>query len=315
MKPIAIIFSDLHIHDHARFSTRLDTSLRVLDKVSDLCVRYKVPAFHLGDLFHVPEYISVNLLSIIINKFNELAKKGWKLYCISGNHTIPSVSTIGNAPISYESCLSNLYDFVKCIDYKKVAIGGVRFWGIPYVDQNRGLSEYLSKIELNPKKKNVLLLHSSYPGARDTDGTVVESENINLNTLNRFDLTLMGHIHKPQRLSKKVYMIGAPYQQRRTDKDCSMGIWILGEDLSMEFMPLSNTYPRYIDVESKDDVVDDGNYYTVVAKVKEVPTTELKLEDGMSKQSIAKKYLRHISVKDKEKKKVVLDIIKMVDND
>ena len=83
----------------------------------------------------------------------------------------------------------------------------------------------------------------------------------------------------------------------------------------MEFMPLSNTYPRYIDVESKDDVVDDGNYYTVVAKVKEVPTTELKLEEGMSKQSIAKKYLRHISVKDKEKKKVVLDIIKMVDND
>ncbi len=35
-------------------------------------------------------------------------------------------------------------------------------------------------------------------------------------TLNKFDLVLCGHIHKPQRLSNEgLYAFGAPYQQRR----------------------------------------------------------------------------------------------------
>lgn len=33
-------------------------------------------------------------------------------------------------------------------------------------------------------------------------------------------------------------MIGAPLQQRRTDKDCKLGYWKLYSDLSMEFIEL-----------------------------------------------------------------------------
>lgn len=39
-------------------------------------------------------------------------------------------------------------------------------YGVPYIDNNVGLSEYLKKLELDKSKKNILLLHTDYPGAK-----------------------------------------------------------------------------------------------------------------------------------------------------
>ena len=48
------------------------------------------------------------------------------------------------------------------------------------------------------------MLHTDYPGARDTDGREIGSvENLNVNTLNKFDLVLCGHIHKPLKIIKE----------------------------------------------------------------------------------------------------------------
>lgn len=58
-------------------------------------------------------------------------------------------------------------------------------------------------------------------------------------------------------------MIGAPNQQRRTDKNCKLGYWKIYEDLSMEFVPLKG-FPKFKDVESEEDIKDDGNYYTII---------------------------------------------------
>ena len=90
------------------------------------------------------------------------------------------------------------------------------------------------------------MLHTDYPGARDTDRREKGSvDNLDVYTLNPFDLVLCGHIHKPQSLSKKVYMIGAPYQQRSTDKDCILAYWKLYSDLSMEFIELKG-FPKFV---------------------------------------------------------------------
>ena len=129
--------------------------------------------------------------------------------------------------------------------------------------------------------------------------------------LNRFDLVLCGHIHKPQRLSKKVYMLGAPIQQRRTDKDCKMGYWLVMDDMSMKFVELKG-FPKFIDVESEEDIKDDGNYYTVLPKKasSERVESDHKITKQLSKKRLAKRYMKQKGIKDKKKEDLLINVLK-----
>ena len=48
-------------------------------------------------------------------------------------------------------------------------------------------------------------------------------------------------------------MIGAPLQQRRTDRDCDLGYWLIFDDLSMRFVVVEK-YPKFIDVTDENDI-------------------------------------------------------------
>ena len=173
------------------------------------------------------------------------------------------------------------------------------------------MGKNLKNINFISGSKHILLLHTDYPGAKDTDGKVVDSsENININMLNRFDLVLCGHIHKPQRLGKKIYMVGAPLHQRRTDRNCEMGYWKVYSDLSVKFIPLKE-FPRFIDVESEEQVKEDGNYYTVIPPKVEVKTeVQHNITKKLSKRSLAKKYLKYKGIQDENKEKLLVKILK-----
>ena len=249
---------------------------------------------------------------MIVKQFLKLNGTSFKCYTISGNHEIMEISKVGIQPKSWIYDLDPLFPWLHDLDYKTFKLThNIQVHGIPYVDHNIGLSTYLKNMKLEEGYKHILLLHTDYPGAKDTDGRVVDSaENINLNMLNRFDLVLCGHIHKPQRLSKKVYMLGAPIQQRRTDKDCKMGYWLLKEDLSMEFKELKD-FPKFIDVESEDEVKDDGNYYTIIPqKASEKINTTHKITKTLSKKKLAKRYLKEKGIKDKSKEDLLINILK-----
>lgn len=312
---IAVAFSDLHLNLWAKFNKdykRTQDSFRVLFKIKEVCNKYKVPALFCGDLFHKPEVIQKELFTMIVKQFLKLNGTSFKCYTISGNHEILEISKVGIQPKSWIYDLDSLFSWLYDLDYKTFRLTpNIQVHGIPYVDHNIGLSTYLKNMKLEEGYKHILLLHTDYPGAKDTDGRIVDSaENINLNMLNRFDLVLCGHIHKPQRLSKKVYMLGAPIQQRRTDKDCKMGYWLLKEDLSMEFKELKD-FPKFIDVESEDEVKDDGNYYTIIPqKASEKINTTHKITKTLSKKKLAKRYLKEKGIKDKSKEDLLINILK-----
>lgn len=313
---IAIAFSDLHINLWAKFNEnnhRTLNSFRVLSTIRKLCRRFNCPALFCGDLFHKAETMDQELAEIC---YNELIEGFW-IYAISGNHDIKKISKIGTKPFSW------LYQVEKygimILDYEKTPLSptykDIMVYGVPYIDNNVGLSEYLKKLELDKSKKNILLLHTDYPGAKDTDGREIDSvENLNVNVLNKFDLVLCGHIHKPQRLSKKVYMIGAPNHQRRTDRDCELGYWKIYEDLSLKFVPLKN-FPKFIDVEREEDIKDDGNYYTVIPQKASTPVNNKhKITKQLSKKSLAKRYLREKGIKDEVKTNLLIETLKKAES-
>ena len=329
-KVIFIAFSDLHINDWSRFNAdnkRTQTHFRVLYLIKEACAKYHCPALFCGDLFHKPENISPNLLNQTIEAFDSLDRDGFNIYGISGNHELVSVVKPEQEfkPVSWLNILSRKYGFLNSLDLDRKDFVfqsdediKVSVFGVPYIDHNIGLNEYLKTVPFKKGYKNILLLHTDYPGAKDTDGSEVgTSENINLNVLNRFDLVLCGHIHKPQRLSKKTFMIGAPLQQRRTDRYCEMGYWKVYSDLNMAFVPISQKFPQFIDVASKEDIKDDGNYYTVISSKAAITESAQvnHISKKLSKKRMVRRYLKTKGIADKKKESILLDIIKESEDD
>lgn len=313
---IALAFSDLHLNLWAKFNDnnhRTLNSFRVLSTISKKCKKYNCPALFCGDFFHKAENLDQDLYGILREEWG----RSWDSYmlAISGNHDIKKISRIGEKPNSWIYLLEG----IEYLDYGSTVLSAyskdIIVHGVPYVDNNVGLSKYLSELKLDKNKKHILLLHTDYPGAKDTDGREIDSvENLNLNTLNRFDLVLCGHIHKPQRLGKKVYMIGAPNQQRRTDKNCKLGYWKIYEDLSMEFVHLKG-FPKFKDVESEEDIKDDGNYYTIIPQKASTPVNNKhKITKQLSKKTLAKRYLKEKGIKDEVKTNLLIETLKKAES-
>lgn len=110
-------------------------------------------------------------------------------------------------------------------------------------------------------------------------------------------------------------MVGAPLQQRRTDMNCKMGYWMIYDDLSMEFIELKG-YPKFIDVESQDDVENDGNYYTIIPpKQRDNSVIEHKITKQVTNKTLVRRYMKVKGLKDKGKRKLLLNIINKSQSD
>lgn len=309
---IAIAFSDLHLNMWSKFNQdkhRTINGFDVLFRVADICHKHHCPALFCGDLFHKSENIDAELFDMVQQKFYELKlihnKTGFTVYAISGNHDIDRVNTIEEPKTSWVSRFAEVYDWLECIDFKTVQINKYLVHGIPYIDHNTGLNKYLQK-----PSASILLLHTDYPGAKDTDGRVVDSsENLNINLLKPFKLVLCGHIHKPQRLGKKIYMVGAPQQQRRTDRNCEMGYLEIYDDLSVKFKYWDD-YPRFIDVYDESEINDDSNYYTVIPKpASKKVESDHKITKQLTKRQLARRYMKQKGDKNKTRLKLLTDVL------
>lgn len=315
-KVIGIVFSDLHLGEYTKFNQDNQRTLnhfRVLFLIKDICLKYKCPAFFCGDLMHKPEYITSSLDQLIIENFSKLSRiEDFNIYGISGNHDMCDYNSVNKQSPSHWGNLCDRYPFLHNLDFTYHDFGEFRVYGIPYLDHNVGLDDLVKKVVVDRVGKNtILLLHTDYPGARDTDNIEVGTvENLNINLLAKLKLTLIGHIHKPQRLGKKVYMVGAPLQQRRTDRYCELGYWKIFNDFSTKFVPFTE-FPKFIDVEKEEDIKDDGNYYTVVSTSKKEDTvTQVRITRQMSKRKVVSKYLRNKGIKDKAKKDLLVKLLK-----
>lgn len=309
-KVIAIAFSDLHLNIWSKFNKDNHRTLNgfdVLYRIANICHHKMCPALFCGDLFHKPENITQDLLDTVLTEFHKLDVDypKFRCYAINGNHDLSIVNHIDKPSSGWVTKFSKLFNWLICVDCLEFQLNPFRCLGIPYIDHNIGLNDFVKN-----RKSDILLLHTDYPGAKDTDGRIIDSsENLNVNLLKPFKLVLCGHIHKPQRLGKKVYIVGAPQQQRRTDRNCKMGYLEIYEDLSVKFKTFDD-YPKFIDVESDEDIKDDGNYYTVIPKTSRVEkVTEHKITKQLSKKKLARLYMKQKGQHNKQRLKLLTNIL------
>lgn len=264
-KIIAIATSDWHLHPFEAFSdqgNRLDIALKAGEYIANKAAKYKVPILFCGDLFHNPKSIDNETHSKVHNWYKRVIEgRGITFYAISGNHDMSQKNTSNHKSPSHLWAFK-VYPTFRLLDNESWAQGNLLIFGIPYfnyekdwLEEIRAMNEQLKTYDKKAYKgvKKILLLHGNAPGAKSTTGHEIDS--IMPKHLDRFfkgwDLVLFGHIHKPQKLSKKSYMLGSPIQQNWGDEGNEMGYWLVYSDLTMKFKPLNDLFPEFLTLNKK----------------------------------------------------------------
>lgn len=318
-----IIFSDLHLElwkQHNNKKGRTKTALNFLNKIRVLAKRHKAIVLFCGDLFHKPKAISNELLSITLPKLSKyFSDKDVQFYAISGNHDQAHNNFIDKPSPSFINTFSKIFPSLHCIDNKLVNVGDITLVGIPYLTQDLDLIPTIEKYGdmLDPKQFNILMLHTTMPGAKDTNNKLMVSnmQQTNFNkAISKFHLVLCGHIHKPTQYwvtTTEVIQVGAPQQQRLTDKDCKMGYWVVNNMLETKF--IETNYPKFVLYNDESEIKDDGNYYIKEkadkTKNKTVSKNTRDFRATNNPLKLAKAYCKEKGIKDSKKKKLLVETL------
>lgn len=317
IKPIAIVYSDIHHHIYSQYNQdnkRLKASMNIEAEIFDKAKELNVPVIFAGDLIHNEEVITNNLFYDLIPHLSKLNSKGVKWYGIDGNHDQVNINTFEKRSKNYITPICKAFKNFNYIGFKSKDIGSVTLHGIPYITHDKDMFKLVKKIKTN-KNKNILILHTTLPSSQDTNGRLIQTHTITKKFLKyvskKFDLVLCGHIHKPMKIMDNVYQLGATNQQRKTDKDCKMGYWIIGNDLKLHF--IQSKAPVFIELDEGVKPYNDFDYfYTKVEKKAEEDIFQdtVKYSDTRNIKKIAKTYLKDKGIKDIYKKQFLIKILK-----
>lgn len=199
-----------------------------------------------GDIFHHPKPDPVSL-RVAVKNLLRCAQKT-EVVVLIGNHEIE-----GHLGTAYPPIYSDIHPKISVLTsenpLKRLNIDGVDFgfYGFEYIRDRQRAQKMLKEISLLPRcDVNILCLHQAVEGYLSP----YEISTSTLRTaLEYFDLAVLGHVHKHQRLSsvsdvKPAFYVGATERTSFNEHGNSCGFLIFDTD------DLSN--PSFVGVSSKD---------------------------------------------------------------
>ncbi|MAO08055.1 MAG: hypothetical protein CL596_05010 [Alteromonas sp.] len=317
-----IAYSDVHLAMWKQFNEglrRTKNGIDVIKRIKGIAKVLKADVLFLGDLFDKEKMITNPLMHETFPQLKKyLDSKVITTYAISGNHDQSESNTFDNHSPNYINTLSKIFKGLKCLDYKVQKFDDHALYGIPYITHDLGMVEYIENLKIDNSKVNILMLHTTMPNVRDTDGRKMDSfmdTNDFEKAIGRFDIVLSGHIHKPMsfKIGKtQVVQIGAPQQQRFTDRNCDMGYWVIYEDFEVKFIPFTN-YPKFVEVEPGQEKPKGKDFYVIAKKKKEDKEVDAEKENfdiNLNGRKLAINYCKEKGIKDKKKKIALKNVLK-----
>lgn len=304
----------MHIHDWNTHNPGMQRTVMLLDWFRRLVLKAnkeKAKVLIAGDLFHNPSHISNELLSLVVDYFQDIECKVVEpidtVYCITGNH-----DRDGDDPMkspSYVRTFSNMFHFFQCLDFRHVELRGYSLCGIPYLKGDVGLENAMGVFSRTKHDlPRILVIHKELVGAEDTNGMkcAINGDQSKITSFFKdFDYVVCGHIHKPQLLRKNILMCGSPMHMRVCDMGTDMGLWVLDKD-GFHFEVADLPQFRYEG--------DPGKNFDVYIKKKLVKTNlgkEVKKEVVLSNlDKVVDDYVDHVGESRKKRVKLVKDILK-----
>jgi len=305
-KVIAVAFADIHLHKFRAFNvdnSRLHYSLQAWATIARIAKELEVPVLFAGDLFHNPKEVENQTMSMALKCYNaNFERQGINCYAISGNHDMSEKNSVTHTSPTHLDSFQHFKTFKK-LDWGTAYIN--KDWdvcGLPYFNSDKDIWVALRNRAFwnNITKKKILLIHSDLPGAVTPEGfTVNETEFIKLKHFKDFNIVLSGHIHKPQKLGKNIYMLGSPIHQNLGDEGNENGYWLICDDGTAVFKPLS-TFPKFRRLKQGEKPYNDLDYFiepTEVLAEESAESNEFSLNN--SRKKLAKQYCASTGIKKK----------------
>ena len=215
--------SDLHLGIHLNGYNLIEDQKYILDQILEKLVEEKTEVLIIaGDVYDnsVPASEPITLFDDFLYK---LKQNDIKTLIISGNHDSNERLSFGNRLLDDSGIyISPVFDGT----VKKVVLsdeyGNINFYLMPFIKPitvkpfypdseiktyNDAVKVVLDNISLNKEERNILVAHQFVTGAATSESetfSVGGLDNISLDLFDDFDYVALGHIHKPQDMSKKV---------------------------------------------------------------------------------------------------------------
>ena len=235
--------SDLHLGKRLNEMPLIDDQRHILDEIVKIADDKKPDAVIIaGDVYDktVPSEDAVELFDVFLC---HLAKRGIKVFVISGNHDsservafggkLMNPSGVYMAPVYAgridkitltDSCGPvNVYmlPFVKPANVRSVCSDECKDQVKSYTDAVRTA---ISMMDVDYNERNILVCHQFVTGAARSDSeeiTVGGLDNVNADVFDGFDYVALGHIHKKQNVGGKttVRYCGTPLKYSASEAD------------------------------------------------------------------------------------------------
>ena len=330
MKPLAVAFSDLHIHNwkaHNKNGNRSRAHTNALLEIGGVAKDLRVPCLFSGDISHAFGKIDLELWDIFMEVFYLWGQNNYPMiYGITGNHDQESANYDSDkqSRSTWELLTRIFPKILYNLDFAHTDTDNFRVMGIPYLTYNKSFDQWVRhfRTRLATTNANILLIHTDLHGAVDVAGreynTTEEIPENMAEYFKDFDLVLSGHIHTPQKLGKNIIMVGSPLEQKRNDSGTDYGYWIIegdpGKKPRAKFVPLFD-YPKFIQLKPGEEPKDDHNYYLPAEEVIEKAEVDTGFSNTVSKEKLVKRYLKHIGETSVAKKKALIHILNEAEGD
>ncbi len=226
-----LIIGDVHFGDHSNKDIEKE-QLYAFEQIAAL--KKTKTTFFCGDIIHNSNKISTNTLSLI-----KRCIYGGSNYSISGNHDQENDNffTEENVSFSTSKTYIDYSGFISNLDNSAFHGNNFSVFGIPFYRNNTGFYQALKKIEVEKRRKNILLIHQT-PNTTPFSENCSDTIDINHELFKEFDLVFCGHIHEPKKLSDKFYQTGALVPLNRAEQGQKYFYVVDTKTLEVEAIPL-----------------------------------------------------------------------------
>ncbi len=252
--------SDLHLGKRLCGNSFADDQRYILDEIVRISEGEKADAVLIaGDVFDDGNNMTSESISMFDEFITALSKKGIKVFIVSGNHDSMERLEYGSRLFSNNGVyIAGDFDG----NIRSEDIGDVTVYMIPFLkpafvrkiydceanSYEDALSEVLAHIDLDEKRKNILITHQYVidgeikPKIHDSERSYVGgTESVRSSLFDKFDYVALGHIHSPQWIGREnVRYCGTPLKYSLSEKDDRKSVTVVdvGDDVSYYTIPL-----------------------------------------------------------------------------
>jgi DNA repair exonuclease SbcCD nuclease subunit len=220
---------------------RLNNTLSVLNDMFEVADKNKISTIlFVGDLFDQQKSLLVEVINRTTERFSTLfsAYPDIKFVCISGNHDYNSKNTLEHNAESSIMFLSEVFDNFIVIDNKEYVIDNkYLIYGIPYYQHKE---HFLARLKSAAPDCDLLLIHQNAPNQNP-----MITQDFTLEDIESFNMVLCGHIHKHEKVSKNLTIVGSPLHKDLNDEGQDKGYLIYNLETNSYKRHLLEAYPKF----------------------------------------------------------------------